>query len=334
MSGELDVPGQGDLSALRAELDKANTPAEYTAVLDMADAIQNRARRFRVAFAKADLLDAARAVYSIGIDAAFARLDTVCRIADQLPRRGEIGVSRTNIYSAEDYGISGYTAMRWKQMRDEAASRDIQALRAEWLLLPAADPKDWREPTFRRILYQPAQPVQTPPPPDGRYRTLVIDPPWQMERLEREIAYEDGGPGLAYTPMAVDEIEDLPVGDWAADGCHIYLWVTHRYLPAGLRILEAWGARYQCVMTWRKNLGMTPFSWMYDTEHVLFAQIGSLPLQQVGLRLSFDADRTGHSVKPDVFYDRVMAASPEPRLEMFARQARDGFTPWGAEAPS
>ena len=94
-----------------------------------------------------------------------------------------------------------------------------------------------------------------------------------------------------------------------------------------------WGFRYQCVMTWNKPSGMVPFSWMYDTEHVLFATRGNLPVARRGLRLSFDEPVAGHSVKPDVFYDRVRSASPQPRLELFARRRRDGFTAWGAEVP-
>jgi N6-adenosine-specific RNA methylase IME4 len=75
-----------------------------------------------------------------------------------------------------------------------------------------------------------------------------------------------------------------------------------------------------------------PYSWMYSTEHALFCRRGSLPLDRVGMRLHFDAQPRGHSVKPDVFYDRVLQASPGPRLEMFSRQKRDGFDAWGAEA--
>ena len=84
-------------------------------------------------------------------------------------------------------------------------------------------------------------------------------------------------------------------------------------------------------MTWVKNVGMTPFSWMYSTEHVLFARIGSLDLLRNGLRLDFQAPVVGHSVKPTIFYDRVIEASPGPRLEMFARTQRDGFEAWGNE---
>lgn len=168
-------------------------------------------------------------------------------------------------------------------------------------------------------------------PPTGQYRAIVIDPPWPMEKIEREVR-PNQGPMLDYPTMSLEAIEKLPVGGLAyPDGCHVYLWVTHRFLPDGLRLFDAWGVRYQCTMTWVKNVGITPYSWMYDTEHVLFGRVGSLQLDQLGLRLSFSAPVTRHSAKPDVFYERVVAASPGPRLEMFARTAREGFKPWGNE---
>jgi N6-adenosine-specific RNA methylase IME4 len=182
-------------------------------------------------------------------------------------------------------------------------------------------------------------PAVTPVTPDtasGRYRCVVIDPPWPIEKIERD-ERPNQGQALDYPTMPLDEIERV-IGEQLAavadqDGCHVYLWTTHRFLPASLDLFDAWGVTYQCVMTWRKNVGITPFSWMYDTEHVLFGRLGSLKLERLGLRLSFEAPVAGHSVKPDVFFDRVLAASPGPRLEMFARRPREGFTVWGNEVP-
>lgn len=170
-------------------------------------------------------------------------------------------------------------------------------------------------------------------PPEGKFSCIVIDPPWPMQKIERE-ERPDQGRELDYPVMSLDQIANenlVPVRTLAADDCHIYLWVTHKFLPAGMDLLEAWGFRYQCVMTWRKNVGITPFSWMYDTEHVLFGRRGDLKLERLGLRLSFEAPVQGHSAKPDVFYERVIEASPGPRVEMFSRRARKGFTVWGNE---
>jgi N6-adenosine-specific RNA methylase IME4 len=168
-------------------------------------------------------------------------------------------------------------------------------------------------------------------PPKGTYRCIVIDPPWPMEKIEREVR-PNQGQELDYPIMTIPQIRELPIHGLAErEGCHVYLWVTHRFLPDGLRLFDAWNVRYQCLMTWRKNVGITPYSWMYDTEHVLFGRIGGLSLNEQGLRLSFDAPVTRHSEKPQVFYDRVRQASPEPRLDMFAREYREGFTVWGNE---
>ena len=41
-----------------------------------------------------------------------------------------------------------------------------------------------------------------------------------------------------------------------------------------------------------------------------------------------------HSRKPDEQYPLIEACSPGPRLEMFARHARPGWTAWGDEAGS
>lgn len=173
--------------------------------------------------------------------------------------------------------------------------------------------------------------LHNPPPPSGKYRCLVLDPPWPMRRIElddkpNEIA------GLDYPTMTLDEIAALPIGDLAADdGCHLYVWTTQKYVPAGLRLLDAWGFNYVCQLTWVKPGGMTPFSWCFNAEHVLFGTRGNLPLQRMGLKLTFDAPTRRHSEKPDVFFDRVLQASPEPRLEMFARTRREGFKAWGNE---
>lgn len=211
---------------------------------------------------------------------------------------------------------------------------------------------------WRRMHDRP-EPVREPlPVPDGKYRAFVIDPPWPMQKIERE---ERPGQGSALDYPTMDVWCTQPLSDGqgcfllaengyepcesiecvvgnvvsatSMNDCHIYLWVTHKFLPDGLRLLESWGFDYQCVMTWRKNVGITPFSWMYDTEHVLFGRKGNLKLQRLGMRLSFEAPVRGHSVKPDVFYERVIDATPGPRLEMFARSGREGFVGWGNEAP-
>lgn len=172
-----------------------------------------------------------------------------------------------------------------------------------------------------------------PPLPTGPYRCIVIDPPWPMSRIPRDL-YPGERKTLDYPVMGIEQIAALGVPKLIdqEQGCHVYLWVTQRFLEDGLRLFKHWGVTYQCVMTWVKNIGMVPYSWMYDTEHVLFGNSrGRVRLARIGQRLSFAAPVNGHSVKPDVFYERVRAASFEPRLEMFTRGPHEGFEAWGNE---
>jgi len=98
----------------------------------------------------------------------------------------------------------------------------------------------------------------------------------------------------------LEEIENLPIPDLAdPNGCHVFLWVTHKFLPKGLELFEKWGVKYQCALTWVKPTGMTLFSSMYNTEHILFGRVGSLQLLKNGLKLAFQAPITKHSEKPE-----------------------------------
>lgn len=176
--------------------------------------------------------------------------------------------------------------------------------------------------------------------PLGTYHTLVVDPPWPMKKIERDVRPKQDG-DFEYPTMSLDQIkggfleasdgDSRRIKDFAKDDAHLYLWTTQKFLPAAIEIIKAWDFRYQCILTWRKNVGFTPYSWMYSTEHVVFASRGSLPLLKKGLRLDFEGKVREHSRKPDEFFDLVCAVSPEPRVELFAREPRDGFETVGIE---
>lgn len=169
------------------------------------------------------------------------------------------------------------------------------------------------------------------PPPVGQYRTIVIDPPWPMKKIERGVR-PNQGMYLDYPTMQLADIYNLDIEPLAAaDGCHLYLWTTHKFLPEAIRIVGKWGFRYNCLMTWVKRTGMTPWHYRFNTEHVVFATRGSMAVQRKGLPLAFEGSADGHSTKPDTFYQMVGEASPSPRLEMFARQPREGWVVWGNE---
>ena len=172
--------------------------------------------------------------------------------------------------------------------------------------------------------------TKKPPPPVGQFRTIVIDPPWPIAWRIRD--QRPNQIDLPYQRMTVNEITELPIKKLTAtDGCHIYLWTTHTFLPVAFSIFDKWDVKYKALLTWVKNVGFTPYSFMLTTEFVLYGQVGTLPLLKLGKRVDFRAKVREHSRKPDNFFSLVRQVSPEPRLEMFGREQRKGFTVWGNE---
>lgn len=165
--------------------------------------------------------------------------------------------------------------------------------------------------------------------PTQQYRCIVIDPPWPIQFIKR--TKRPMQIGISYPTMSIEEITKFNVQSFAHKDCHLYLWTTHSFLPYCFEIVKAWGFEYKCLMTWVKNVGMTPMSWMYSTEHVLFCTKGNLPLLKRGMRLDFAAKVREHSRKPNEFYELIKKASPEPRIDIFSREKRDGFDSWGKE---
>ena len=168
-------------------------------------------------------------------------------------------------------------------------------------------------------------PIEPGPLPEGTFRTIVADPPWQYGNKATRGAAEDH-----YSTMTLDEICELEVN--AADDAHLYLWTTNGFLNEAFDVVDAWGFAYKTCLTWVKpQIGLGNY-FRGATEHILFGVRGNLPVEDRNLRNWFEAPRGKHSAKPDLFYDLVEKASPEPRLEMFARRRRFGWETWGDEA--
>ena len=170
----------------------------------------------------------------------------------------------------------------------------------------------------------------TVPLPEGQYRCIVVDPPWPMRKIERD-QRPNQNEHLDYPVMPLEQIVgmDLP----AADESHLYLWTTQRFIWAAKEMLENWGFSYLAVMVWHKAGGFQPFGLpQYNCEFVLIGRKGGLEFDSTkNFPLCFEAPRREHSRKPDIFYDLVKRVSPEPRIDMFSREPREGFAQHGAE---
>lgn len=172
-----------------------------------------------------------------------------------------------------------------------------------------------------------------PPLPDGRFRTVVIDPPWPMEKIQREV--RPNQVGFDYPTMSVEEIAGMDVPGLLWDDAFVFLWTTQKFLPDAFDILARWGVKYRFTMVWHKPGGIQPYGLpQYNAEFVLAAAQGNPNfLDTTGFPVAFNAPRGRHSEKPEEFYELVARVTAGPRVDMFARRDRreQGFEVWGNE---
>lgn len=173
------------------------------------------------------------------------------------------------------------------------------------------------------------------------FGTVLADPPWQFQNRTGKIAPEHRRLSR-YGTMTLDDIKALPVAECAAPTAHLYLWVPNALLPEGLAVMAAWGFRYKSNIVWhkvRKDGGSdgrgVGFYFRNVTELLLFGVRGSnartLAAGRTQVNLLATRKRE-HSRKPDQIFPIIEACSPGPRLELFARGLRAGWTVWGNQA--
>lgn len=167
--------------------------------------------------------------------------------------------------------------------------------------------------------------------PSGKYSTIIIDPPWDMQKIERDV--RPNQVGFDYPPMSEPELAALDLGGLADDDCHMFCWTTHKFLPMALRLIEGWGWRYVLTMVWHKPGGFQPIGLpQYNCEFAVYARRGSPAFVDTKQFFAcFEAPRREHSRKPDEFYDVVRRVTAGTRLDMFSREKRDGFDQYGNE---
>jgi len=178
-----------------------------------------------------------------------------------------------------------------------------------------------------------------------KYRTIVADPPWQYGKWGKgSDKYALSGKSqnvsrpIPYQTMTIDEIAALPIASLAADDCDLYLWTTGKYLPAAFRVVKFWGFKYCQTLTWCKAPRGTGQGGLYcpTTEFLLLCRKGRMPKGKTRKDSTWwQVKRTRkHSQKPEFFQDIIEEQSEGPRVELFARRARDGWDVWGDEIES
>ena len=164
---------------------------------------------------------------------------------------------------------------------------------------------------------------------DGLYDVIVIDPPWQI-RGDYDPDSRRATPD--YPMMSYAEIADIEIP--ASDNCILWLWVTNLDMHEGFHLVDKWGFDYKNTLTWAKNkfgLGV----WMRgQTEHCLLAVKGKPLFTGESISTLLSAPTSGHSIKPDAFYELVDKCCYGRKLDYFGGKERDGWDRYGAQRVS
>jgi N6-adenosine-specific RNA methylase IME4 len=146
--------------------------------------------------------------------------------------------------------------------------------------------------------------------------------------------------------MRDEAIAALPVPDYMAESCSVFLWVTDQMLALPFTLLfQRWGLTYSSIaFQWFKTgkplarqaplflIGDNktfPFGQGHTTrkgvEICLLARRGEFGRQDKGVPQVIVAPRRANSQKPDDQYERIERLVEGPYLEFFARQRRPGW---------
>lgn len=228
--------------------------------------------------------------------------DTTSAILEQPKTLKEIGISRDQ--SSTWQKIADIPEETFEKHITETKEAKEELTTASTLRLADKQIRQERDEKEKQLKEE----LEEIPLPKKLYDVIVIDPPWEMQKILRNVAPNQKE--FDYPTMTIDEIKAFPVKDLMADNCHIFLWTTQKYLPYAFDILKEWGLIYVLTMVWHKSGGFQPFGLpQYNCEFVLYAHKGNPKfIDTKAFNCCFNGDRGKHSEKPDEFYqllDRI-----------------------------
>ena len=235
-------------------------------------------------------------------------------VVELIPQH-ERGKSRDQ--AGEMFGVSGRYVAEAETVKEKAPDLFEQVKSGEISLTQA------KRETVKR------ERPETPELPAGKYGVIYADPPWQYSNSGFYNAVE-----TQYTTMTEQELINLDVRDLCDDSSVLFLWATNPLLDVAMRVMEGWGFTYKTNFVWVKDKARG-FAWWAKSKHEILL-VGTKPKSGTPVQSAESAITTNrpneHSKKPETFYELIETLFPnERKIELFARNKRDGWDVWGNE---
>lgn len=168
--------------------------------------------------------------------------------------------------------------------------------------------------------------------PEGTFGVILADVPWKPEvGAEAVVPTEEPFPA-----MSSDELSALApnVQRIAAPNCVLYLWTPNTRLEDALAVIRAWGFTYRTNHAWVRQNSFGGV-WNRQRHELLLVAARGVPVPPTDEDLpdSVINDRGGmHADRPlDSYVMIEKSFESAPKVELFARRPRFGWSAWGAE---
>lgn len=164
---------------------------------------------------------------------------------------------------------------------------------------------------------------------DVKFPVIYADPPWKYEHSNTDSRKIEN----QYPTMDLEDICNLQVP--ANNDSILFLWTTAPKLEEGLKVLNQWGFSYRSCAIWDKQKMGMGYYFRIQHEILLVGTRGNIPVPEPSCRPRsiFSIGYSGHSVKPEEVAKMIEEMYPElPKLEMFSRSNRVGWSVWGNQS--
>ena len=176
-----------------------------------------------------------------------------------------------------------------------------------------------------------------------KYNVIYCDPPWDFKGggIYQDNGRKDRSISDEYKLTKTIDLKELPINNLADDDCFMFMWVTDSHLKQGIDLMEGWGFRYSTIaFVWLKqyHTGNNCYNvgrWTMKSTEIVLLGLKGKPLKYKkakNVKAFVEAERTKHSVKPNEVRKRILDLCGDiPRIELFAREKKEGFDVFGNE---
>lgn len=180
--------------------------------------------------------------------------------------------------------------------------------------------------------------------PRQSFRCIVSDPPWAEVGGGKSKRGADAHYNVIRDPadiVATHRKLWADIGGPDPSGCVLWMWATSNHLPDALEVMAGLGFRYVTSLVWVKttttgkpHVGLGQRTRQRH-ELLLLGTMGKVPVPAPPDRPHsvIEAARGKHSEKPGAAFEAIEKAYEGPRLEVFGRAPRAGWTVVGDQAP-